>query len=488
MTDTGGEQERPGGAGRRARGGLGRGLGALIPGAEAQPTEPTRPLDVLFPDLTGTGARKDRGGSAKDLLSPGTRSKRNVSRETRTGSESASAPEAVPAKSGADVSRGTKVEPEARLTSTRASTPAGLDVSRETVQGLEKGASKRSRGTSSGVDVSRETSESSNRAHPTTPEGAPETVRKASVAAGSGGRTKEQTSAASGEDLSEVPGASYAEVPPEWIIPNLMQPRQVFGVEELEELAASIAEVGVLQPVVVRPITEATLAEEGQRDRLKVALEAQPDARYELIMGERRWRAAQVAGIDELPVIVRQTDEDELLREALIENLHRVQLNPIEEAAAYSQLMEDFNYTQEELARKVAKSRPQVANTLRLMKLPPSTQRQLAAGVITAGHARALLGLADPSQIESLVQRIIAEGLSVRATEELVKFGQPAPHKKKREPKPVAPEYEQAAADLASRLDTSVKITGGARKGRVVIDFADQADLARIIQAMTPGR
>ena len=206
---------------------------------------------------------------------------------------------------------------------------------------------------------------------------------------------------ASPADLVEVPGATFGLIPTDWIVPNLKQPRSVFDPDELKELAGSIGEVGVLQPIVLRRITDETLSEPGQQERLKEALREQPEARYEIVMGERRWRASQLAGLQQIPAIVRSTQEDQLLRDALLENLHRAQLNPLEEAAAYNQLLEDFACTQEELSMRIARSRPQIANTLRLLKLPASVQRQVAAGVLSAGHARALLGLKDSSVVSA---------------------------------------------------------------------------------------
>lgn len=305
------------------------------------------------------------------------------------------------------------------------------------------------------------------------------------------GREQRLTGLVSPEDAAEgtltsVPGASFAEISPTWIIPNLKQPRQIFEEEELSGLAESIREVGVLQPIVVRRITAESLGEPGQSERLKELLLEQPEARFELVMGERRWRAAQLAGEASIPVIVRSTGEDDLLREALIENIHRVQLNPLEEAAAYAQLMEDFNYTQEEVAQKVAKSRPQVANTLRLLKLPPVAQRMLAAGVISAGHARALLGLKTLGEMESLADRIAAEGLSVRATEEIVKFGRSGlvPRKPLRLRHEPSAEAQRIADLFAAHLDTTVTVATGAKKGKLTIEFADQADLDRIFLSL----
>ncbi|MDD9205588.1 ParB/RepB/Spo0J family partition protein [Georgenia sp. 10Sc9-8] len=271
-------------------------------------------------------------------------------------------------------------------------------------------------------------------------------------------------------DLLPVPGATFAEIPIGSIVPNARQPRQVFDEDELEELAASIREVGVLQPVVVRR-AEAPGAE----------------AAYELIMGERRWRASELAGSTTVPAIIRDTGDGNLLRDALLENLHRTQLNPLEEAAAYRQLLDDFGCTHDELAGRIARSRPQISNTLRLLKLPPLVQRRVAAGVLSAGHARALLGLADGGAMERLAQRIVAEGLSVRATEEIVALGdEPVQPEMRRRPRNGAHSetLDRLAGRLTDQLDTRVKVTMGQRKGRIAIEFAGLEDLERILSAL----
>jgi chromosome segregation DNA-binding protein len=230
-------------------------------------------------------------------------------------------------------------------------------------------------------------------------------------------------------------------------------------------------EVGLLQPIVVRRIDEGS--DEG-------------DARYELIMGERRLRAAKIAGFKKIPAIVRYIEDEDLLRDALLENLHRVQLNPLEEAAAYQQLLDDFSCTHEELSRRIARSRSQISNTLRLMKLPPLVQRRVAAGVLSAGHARALLGLPDAAAMERLAQRIVAEGLSVRATEEAVALHD-EPAKKRKSSRARAVAMTALATRLSDTFDTRVKVVQGAKKGRITIEFAGKDDLARIIEALAPG-
>jgi ParB family chromosome partitioning protein len=267
-------------------------------------------------------------------------------------------------------------------------------------------------------------------------------------------------------DLAPVPGARFAELPVDAIVPNPRQPRSVFDEEALDELKISIQEVGFLQPIVVRETEDA--------------------GRYELVMGERRWRAAQAIGRSTIPAIVRDTRDDAMLRDALLENIHRANLNPLEEAAAYQQLLEEFGATHEELARRIGRSRPQISNTIRLLNLPAVVQRRVAAGVLSAGHARALLGLDDPQTQEELAHRVVAEGLSVRATEELVTLaladgpGKPAAPAKRRV-KAVAPALSDLADRLSDRFDTRVKVELGRNKGRISIEFATVDDLERIV-------
>lgn len=265
-------------------------------------------------------------------------------------------------------------------------------------------------------------------------------------------------------ELAPVPGARFAELPVGAIEPNAKQPRHVFDEEALEELKTSILEVGFLQPIVVRDIG---------------------DGRYELVMGERRWRAAQAVGKDTIPAIIRDTRDDAMLRDALLENIHRANLNPLEEAAAYQQLLDEFGATHEELARRIGRSRPQISNTIRLLNLPAPVQRRVAAGVLSAGHARALLGLDDSDAQEQLALRIVAEGLSVRATEELVSLAIADGPAKKAAPSRRAKVHAPALNDLADRLsdrfDTRVKVDIGRNKGKITIEFATVDDLERIV-------
>ena len=255
--------------------------------------------------------------------------------------------------------------------------------------------------------------------------------------------------------------AQQNEVSIDLILPNPRQPRTVFDESALNELISSIKEIGILQPPVVRKTS---------------------GGKYELIMGERRYRAAKAAGLKTIPVIIRQTPDNELLREALIENIHRSQLNPLEEGAAYAQLLNDFNCTHEELATKLGRSRPLISNTMRLLNLPATVQRKVAAGVISAGHARALLGLTDEADIEKLANRIVAEGLSVRATEEAVAVHAPSAKSAKKKGKEGTSGEALAAAELLSDyLDTRVVVQGGKGKGKIVIEFAGREDLQRIV-------
>ncbi|TQS41467.1 ParB/RepB/Spo0J family partition protein [Cryptosporangium phraense] len=269
--------------------------------------------------------------------------------------------------------------------------------------------------------------------------------------------------------LAPVPGAQFREVPVDSIAPNPKQPRKgEFDEEAMEELKTSITEVGILQPVVVR--------EKGTGS-------------YELIMGERRWRASKAIGRETIPAIIRDTSDDHLLRDALLENIHRSNLNPLEEAAAYQQLLAEFGVTQEELSKRIGRSRPQISNTIRLLNLPSAVQRRVAAGVLSAGHARALLSLDDSEAQDRLATRIVAEGLSVRATEEIVALGgdpEPAPERDNptRRPKLRSPGLEELAGRLSDRFDTRVKVDLGKRKGRITIEFATIDDLERIADAM----
>jgi ParB family chromosome partitioning protein len=266
-----------------------------------------------------------------------------------------------------------------------------------------------------------------------------------------------------------VAGAYFAELPLASIVPNPRQPRENFGEEELRDLGASIKEVGLLQPIVVRKVGE---------------------EKYELIMGERRFRASQAIGLAEIPAIVRQTEDDRMLLDALLENLQRVQLNPVEEAAAFDQLLKDFACTHEELGTRVGRSRSYITNSLRLLKMSPEVQRKIAAGTISAGHAKALAGVEDHEQQEQLAKRIVGELLSVRAVEELVQMHDLDKAKKPRKPRPgsrISPAVTDLAERLSDRYDTRVTVNVLGGRGKVVVEFGSLEDLDRILELMAPG-
>lgn len=419
------------------RTGLGRGLGALIPPAQTEKPEDVarRPLDVLFPgERKASGAV--RGGSARELLEPKSRATKSAS-----------------VKSKPTAHTKARVHAAASIASEDENAPSTSGVTPTT------GSSQSSRSSRSGQNYTR-------KSHESTSMHVSDNVSRETL------------------DLMQVPGATFAEIPLDQIVPNTRQPRQVFDEDDLNELAASIREVGVLQPIVVRriPLNEVPSV------TLKGFLEEKPEARYELIMGERRLRASELAGLDTIPAIVRHTEDSDLLRDALLENLHRAQLNPLEEAFAYQQLMADFGATQEELSKKIARSRPQIANTLRLLKLPASVQKKVSAQVLSAGHARALLGLPTPEDMEILANRIIAEGLSVRTTEELVRLGsvqRPSKPSLKRV-KVTSPLGEHMSQVLADAWDTRVTVSEGKRKGKIIIEFAGSDDLQRLADLLLP--
>ncbi|CAL9496430.1 putative chromosome-partitioning protein ParB [Streptomyces sp. enrichment culture] len=284
-------------------------------------------------------------------------------------------------------------------------------------------------------------------------------------------RETEDTAATTPSVPAAPMGAHFAEIPLDSITPNPRQPREVFDEDALAELITSIKEVGLLQPVVVRQVG---------------------GGRYELIMGERRWRACREAGLEAIPAIVRATDDEKLLLDALLENLHRAQLNPLEEAAAYDQLLKDFNCTHDQLADRIGRSRPQVSNTLRLLKLSPTVQRRVAAGVLSAGHARALLSVEDSEEQDRLAHRIVAEGLSVRAVEEIVTLMGSRPQKAQRSKGPragarVSPALSELATRLSDRFETRVKVDLGQKKGKITVEFASMEDLERILGTLAPG-
>ncbi|MFB7242486.1 chromosome partitioning protein ParB [Streptomyces populi] len=283
--------------------------------------------------------------------------------------------------------------------------------------------------------------------------------------------TEEVASNGALETLQAPVGAHFAELPLDAITPNPRQPREIFDEDALAELVTSIKEVGLLQPVVVRQVGS---------------------GRYELIMGERRFRACREAGLESIPAIVRATEDEKLLLDALLENLHRAQLNPLEEAAAYDQLLKDFNCTHDQLADRIGRSRPQVSNTLRLLKLSPAVQRRVAAGVLSAGHARALLAVDDSEEQDRLAHRIVAEGLSVRAVEEIVTLMGSRPQTTPRAKGPragsrLSPALSDLATRLSDRFETRVKVDLGQKKGKITVEFASMEDLERILGSLAPG-
>ena len=451
--------------------GLGRGLQALIPEAQTEILS-RRPTDVFFPESRSPARSKTTADEASDAAS-------------RHAAEIASTLLA-PSKR----TRGRRSSPPA--TATKPSAAAAKPKSGRARSGSE--STGRSEGTRTGRRRSRVSRETLMAEAPelaliglgdrpedqTTPSadrsesrGALEDGTAGTAGARGGGKKKGSSDDAG---LVPVPGATFAELPVEIIVPNPRQPRQVFDEDDITELAASIKEVGLLQPIVVRRVDD----EEGRAES------------YELVMGERRLRAAKEAGLKTIPAVVRYTEDQDLLRDALLENLHRVQLNPLEEAAAYQQLLDDFSCTHAELSKRIARSRSQISNTLRLMKLPPLVQRRLAAGVLSAGHARALLGLPDAAAMERLAQRIVAEGLSVRATEELVALhdepqAQDAPRRAAGSRTRRSAPLPALSTRLSDAFDTRVKVTRGSKKGRITIEFAGDEDLARIVETLVPG-
>ena len=416
---------------------------------------------------TSAGTSTKHGRSTSTVTQK--RSSKKASEETQRSSEAAE-------KAKADELRPQSETVEAAPMATETSASDDVDA----VDNAGGEPASQSMDTSEDLPVSRETAEKQSSSEESEPSPS-EAVRTGTEPAEPEAHVDEHATThddldaaeSDGPDLVPVPGAHFAEIPVGLIHPNPRQPRQVFDEEDIAELAASIAEVGLLQPIVVREVHTA----EGE------------DPRYELIMGERRLRASKEAGLEKIPAVVRDTDDVDMLRDALLENLHRVQLNPLEEAAAYQQLLEDFQCTHAELSERIARSRSQISNTLRLMKLPPLVQRRLAANVISAGHARALLGLPNAAEMERLAQRVVAEGLSVRATEELVALheesdpgsDQPRVLRARSTPLPAL------STRLSDAFDTRVKVTRGAKKGRITIEFAGDEDLARIVGALAPG-
>lgn len=463
---------------QKKRRGLGSGLGALIPESQRESTD--SPIDVFFGGARSKKPSKKRAGSVAERK---TTTQRGVDLFGNDGGSSAVADNDLSragsgrSNMGEQTVNNQSVDPGATKTSandeaidrtqveetnvSRETSEDGPDLSGETVAITESiDAEEMTERSIHDVSASDELKDEQLSGEKDPTDSRNVNVSRETLTKG---------------DLVPVPGATFAEIPLDAIISNRVQPRSVFDEDELDELAQSLREVGVLQPIVVRPLAEPD--------------STHPDARYELIMGERRWRAAHRTELETIPAIVRHTEQTDMLRDALLENLHRAQLNSLEEAAAYQQLLEDFDCTQDELAKKIARSRPQIANTLRLLKLPPLVQRRVAAGVLTAGHARALLGLTDPAAMERLAQRIVAEGLSVRQTEEIVALNGEAiaHHTRRRRTKRYGAELGELSGRLGERLNTKVTVSMGMRKGSIKVDFANIEDLNRILDVLVPG-
>ena len=477
----------------KSRRALGRGLGSLIPSSgdsdvsreTIDPPAHERAVDVFFADR-GTRAGRD---AARDDVSGG----RGVETEKSGGhdSDAMSAPgsESEPLPTGgASGHRGSRYNTRDLLNPRRPQRGAKRGARVHSGRAAAHGESPASRGTGKSGTGENSIGKAAGGKSQTrrTPNMGKDAAFVDPVPTGAAPANAHDVS--DRPELVAVPGATFAEIPLESVIPNLRQPREIFDADELAELADSIAEIGVLQPIVVRPIDSAqeeyqTLIEQRHPDRNL------DEVRFELIMGERRLRASTIAGLVTIPAIIRSTDDTDMLRDALLENLHRSQLNAIEEAAAYQQLMDDFECTQEELSKKIARSRSQIANTVRLLKLPAPVQRRLAAGVISAGHARALLALDDADQMQALADRIIAEGLSVRSTEEIVTLAK-GKNSRSRSRKAAGSGASGAAVvtsaqrSVAERLedlfDTRVTVVPGKKRGKIVVEYAGDEDFDRI--------
>lgn len=436
----------------------------------------TRPVDMFFSGepVAGREEKPSRTSSGRDLAD----SMARAAAERRAQAAKKGTRKAGAGKSGGTASRTTKktttaaaknASPDA-VPSTKAADTVTASTKAAPTEGVHAVAAPAESAPTEAPAVEVEAVDSTPvvEAAPA-PTATPEPPSTAEAAEAPGGAETSTTNASSDTELMPVPGAEFAEIPIHEIRENPRNPRTDFDEDALDELAYSLREVGVLQPVVVRPIPATDQGES-----------------FELVMGERRWRAAQRAGLTSVPAIIRATSDDDLLRDALLENLHRSQLNPLEEAAAYQQLLEDFGCTQDELAERIGRSRPQISNTLRLMKLPPLVQRRLGSGALSAGHARALLSLDSPALMEELAQRIVAEGLSVRAVERLVARGAEgttpraaAPRRSSYDPRVV--EY---TSRLSNRLEAPVRIDVGKRKGRITMEFTNLGDLERLMDRL----
>ena len=440
------------------RGGLGRGLGALIQSTVEVPdenAETSSPKDSPVPAKSGQKAAAAAATTTTSTQSTAT---------TETSGDSTEPdPSASPGNTtGRTAQTGKSTSTTGR--NTTSATKAGATSSKRASRPAQRPVDVFFSADSEDAPAARST-----KGRPAMPTVKAPSKRATSAASSRKDPVDSTAESVATEGTVSTDIAVLREIPVGDIHPNPRQPREVFDEDHMAELVTSIREVGILQPIVVREVDGPTP--------------------YELIMGERRWRATQKAGLDIIPAIVRQTPDQDLLRDALLENLHRAQLNPLEEAAAYQQLMEEFGATQEQLSERIGRSRPQISNTLRLLRLPALVQRRVAAGVLSSGHARALLALTDPAEMERVAQRIVAEGLSVRATEELVALSDGLKrHSTKR--KTPATRHDDRLGYIADafsdKLDTSVKIQLGARKGKMTIEFASVEDLNRIIDVLDP--
>lgn len=446
--------------------GLGRGIGALIPSSEPAATEKPEAQSTPTPEPSGKSA--------------GTKASTSAQRSGASSKASATKPAASssPSKKGSDATPA-PAEPKASVSKPAGTRGADMFFSSES-ESADKSSERRRAADLELADSWARDARSKRRngkkaaakpaaaARKVDDEKAVKTPATAPVEEPS--ESDAQVAAApaqpSHDGLVPVPGAEFVEVPIAEIRENPRNPRTVFDEDELDELAYSLREVGVLQPIVVRPVTDSVDGES-----------------FEIVMGERRWRAAKRAGLKSIPAIVRSTADDDLLRDALLENLHRSQLNPLEEAAAYGQLLEDFNCTQDELADRIGRSRPQISNTLRLLRLPPLVQRRLQSGALSAGHARALLGLDDVQLQEELAQRIVSEGLSVRAVERLIANGVESSSATRTVTRRSSynPRVVSLTSQLSTKLEAPVRIDVGKRKGKVTLEFTNLDDLERIV-------
>lgn len=441
--------------------GLGRGIGALIPSSEPASSEKSEAPEAQSPEPSATSTEPPSPAKKDSDASPAP-TEAEVAQSTSAGtrgvdmffsSDDSSTAEARERRKAADLELADSWARDARSKRRGGKKPAAkIAASRA---GAEKPAEK--------ADKTRATQPSG----PAPAAEAPVTAAPTAEQPATPGDAPANAAAQAG--LVPVPGAEFVEVPIAEIRENPRNPRTVFDDDELDELAYSLREVGVLQPIVVRPVTDSVDGES-----------------FEIVMGERRWRAAKRAGLESIPAIVRSTADDDLLRDALLENLHRSQLNPLEEAAAYGQLLEDFNCTQDELADRIGRSRPQISNTLRLLRLPPLVQRRLQSGALSAGHARALLGLDDVQLQEELAQRIVSEGLSVRAVERLIANGVESSTATRAVPRRSSynPRVVSLTSQLSTKLEAPVRIDVGKRKGKVTLEFTNLDDLERIVQKL----